>query len=79
MNDIIVVYASLPRRCHGASVINEDGSFTVFIDPRDSLYVQRKAYMHELEHIENGDFNYIDMKTAGAVENSAHEKDRGKS
>ena len=72
-------YLEMPKGIHGVSVSNDDGGFTIFIDPRDSLYVQRKAYIHELEHIENGDFNYIDMKTAGAVENSAHEKDRGKS
>lgn len=71
---IIVVYASLPRRCHGASVINEDGGCTVFLDPNDPPDVQREGYVHEVEHYENGDFDNIADKNVGEVENRTHKK-----
>ena len=71
---IIVVYASLPRRCHGASVINEDGSCTVFLDPNDPPDVQMEGYFHEVEHYKAGDFENIPDKNVGFIENRAHKK-----
>lgn len=80
-NEVInVKYVQFPSvEIHGASTINSDGSYTILLDPRDSSDVQRETYFHELEHITHGDFFDIDTKHVGAVENSAHEKDRGKS
>lgn len=35
---------------------NHDGSYTIIINARLSDEEQKKAYLHELRHIENGDF-----------------------
>ena len=59
---------------HGASTINEDGSFTILIDPRDSYDVQLETFFHEIEHIRNGDFYGIKDKTARDAEKKAHKK-----
>lgn len=71
---INVQYAKMPRRMHGAATINEDGSVTVFIDPNDPPDVQRKGYLHEMEHIRNGDFDNICDKYAELLEIRAHRK-----
>ena len=74
-NDYInVFYATLPRRCHGASVLNPDGGLTVFLDHRDPPDVQMEGYFHEVEHYEAGDFENIPDKNVGFIENRAHKK-----
>ena len=50
-------FAPMPRGMHGATVMNDDLGFTVFIDPADPPDVQRNGFLHEVEHIENGDFD----------------------
>lgn len=67
-------YVAMPKGIHGATVSNEDLGFTVFIDPNDPPDVQRTAYRHEVEHIENGDFDEIWDKSVGLVEENAHKK-----
>lgn len=37
--------------------INEDGSFSIFLNARLSYERRLEAYMHELRHIESNDFN----------------------
>lgn len=75
-NEVInVKYVQFPSvKIHGASTANSDGSYTVLIDPRDSIYVQKETYFHELEHIRNGDFDNICDKTHGELEFRAHKK-----
>ena len=75
MKDYInVQYVKLPRRCHGAAVLNSDNGITVFLDPNDPPDVQKEGFVHEIEHIRNGDFDNIYDKNVGFVENSAHKK-----
>ena len=71
---INVVYMNLPKGSHGASTCNEDGSFTVFLDPRDSTAMQKYGYGHELGHIMNNDFVGIVDKDVGIIEIRAHRK-----
>ena len=73
---INVIYMNLPRGSHGASTCNEDGSFTVFLDPRDSHDMQKHGFFHEVGHIENGDFDEIWDKSVGLIEENAHKKRR---
>jgi hypothetical protein len=73
---INVQFVQFPPGIHGASTVNEDNGFTIFIDPRDSYEMQLETYNHEMEHIRNGDFYDIEMKTARSAENRAHKKRR---
>ena len=67
-------YASMPRGMHGATVMNDDLGYTVFIDPNDPPDIQIDGYLHEIEHIENGDFYNISDNTADVIEIRAHKK-----
>lgn len=72
MEYINVQFIKMPGGMHGASVSNEDGSFTVFLDPNDPDEVQLDALRHELRHIENGDFDNIQDKHVQILEAYAH-------
>lgn len=37
-------------------VLNEDGSYTIFIEPALSREEQQQAFLHAMKHICNGDF-----------------------
>ncbi len=67
-------YLPMPKGIHGCTVLNSDDGFTVFIDPGDPDDVQKEAYIHEVEHIRNGDFDNIVDKNVGFIENRAHKK-----
>lgn len=67
-------YAPMPRGMHGATVVNDDFGYTVFIDPNDSIDVQRNGFLHEVEHIRNGDFDFVLDKDVDVIEFRAHKK-----
>ena len=52
-----------------AVVVNEDGSYTIFIN--DNLHPDKKrsAATHALKHIENGDFDKPDIQR---IESNTH-------
>lgn len=54
-----------------AVTINEDGSFTIFINAQLSHEKQKKCYLHELHHILNNDFERYDVQE---IECFAHKK-----
>lgn len=72
MYDINVQFMALPPGVHGASVINEDSSYTIFVDPNDSDEVQMAGYAHEMRHISNGDFFNVADKQAAVLETRNH-------
>lgn len=74
MHNINVIYVSMPKGVHGATVLNPDDSFTVMLDPNDPFDVQQEGYAHEEWHIRNGDFDNIVDKNVGLIENRAHKK-----
>ena len=74
MNIINLQYINMPPGMHGATTKNEDGSFTVFLDPRDSDETQREGYLHELEHIDRGDLDNRQDKNIGQIERTVHKK-----
>ena len=43
-------------KCRETVVLNEDGSYTIFINSRHASNIQREAYDHAMRHIRNGDF-----------------------
>lgn len=57
--------------CIRESVVkNNDDSYTVFINARLSHDRQLEAYRHALSHIENGDFDKLDVDK---IEFDAHQ------
>lgn len=67
--DINVQIINMEYGMHGASVLNHDGSITVFLNSRDSHERRLKAYMHELDHDDNDDFYKADVQE---IEYHAH-------
>lgn len=67
-------FRKMPAGMHGAATKNEDGSYTVFLDPRDTDEKQREGYLHELEHIRRGDLDNRCDKNIGQIERAAHTK-----
>ena len=74
MENINLQYINMPCGMHGAATKNEDGSYTIFLDPRDSDEKQREGYLHEMKHILSGDLDNRQDKTIGQVERTAHKK-----
>jgi hypothetical protein len=66
---VIVRVAALPSRVKGVTVPDEDGNYNVYLNKCLSYETQRRAYLHEIEHITNDDFNsyeparYIEERT----------------
>ena len=55
--DYFVRIVPFPVNCIGGAVTpNDDGTYSVYINANVDYYRQRKAYRHEVKHIENGDF-----------------------
>lgn len=51
---------------------NSDDSYTIFIDSGLSAEKQKEVFVHEMNHIRNGDFEKTDVQE---IESSAHQKD----
>ena len=54
--DYFVYYAPFPLSVRGVVTPNDDGTFSIFINSRLNDLEKRKAYRHEVHHIENDDF-----------------------
>lgn len=52
-------------------VKNHDGSYTVFINARYATESQKKAYLHAIGHIEDGDF---EKENVQEIEREAHRR-----
>ena len=50
-DDYFVRLVDLPPRVRGITVPNEDGTFSIYINSRLSVPVQRDAYDHEVRHV----------------------------
>lgn len=55
----VLVVGWLPPTAAGLTVRNSDGTYTVFINACLNAEKQMQAYLHELQHIEANDFDYI--------------------
>lgn len=69
MHDINVVLMDNPFGIKGSVNKNDDGSYTVIINSKLNAEQQREVYLHEVEHIENGDFDKTDVDI---IEHDAH-------
>lgn len=59
----------MPCKVHGLIRANEDGSYTIILNSRDSRERNLQAYQHELDHLLKGDFEKAD---ANEIEGRAH-------
>lgn len=58
-----------PASFHGMVVKDDDGFYTILLDPNDTYEQRLKTVRHELEHILNGDFSKTDVQE---IEAKAH-------
>ena len=54
--DYFVRYMKLPPKIWAFIMPNNDGTFSIYLDPRRSREQQIEDYIHELKHILDDDF-----------------------
>ena len=54
--DYFVRYMKMPKGIYACVTPNDDGTFSVYLDPRRSHDQQLADYRHEVRHIANDDF-----------------------
>lgn len=64
-----VIYEDMPSKIKGFTIKNGDDTFTIIINGRLNAEQQRSIFLHELKHINDGDFDKDDIDD---VEFSAH-------
>ena len=67
---INVVYIAMPTDVNECTTVNEEGSYTVFINASVCNEKQMSGYNHALFHISNDDFY---KKDVNEIEVNAHE------
>ena len=67
-----IQYMDMPTTVHSFVKSNPDDSYTIFINARLSNDGRLKAYNHELHHIENGDYDYDNLRDLNQIELEAH-------
>lgn len=70
MDDHNVLLVDLPTTIYSFVRQNPDGSYTIVLNARLSAEDRLRHYRHELEHIENHDFE--SEETADEIEYRAH-------
>lgn len=54
--DYFIRYTKLPPKIWAFIMPNNDGTFSIYLDPRRSREQQIEDYIHELKHILDDDF-----------------------
>jgi len=55
--DYFVYYEELPMKVRGMVTVNEDDTYTIIINSLLPDCQKKKAYRHEVDHIENDDLH----------------------
>lgn len=71
LSDIFVHYIDFETSIPATSTVNEDGSYSIFLNSRLTREQQINGYMHELKHILQLDFENRD-KSIGILEYYTH-------
>lgn len=71
ISDIFVHYIDFKNSIPATSTVNDDGSYSIFINNRLSHNMQSVAYIHELNHILQLDFESRD-RNIDVLEYYAH-------
>ena len=69
MRLINVIYLNMEYGIHEQITQNQDGSYTIFLNARDSDAMNKLSYYHALSHIVNHDFEKHDVQL---IEYDAH-------
>ena len=64
-----IVMMNMEYGIHEQVTLNRDGSYTIFLNARDSHEQQLLSYYHALSHIEKNDFEKSDVQE---IEFEAH-------
>ena len=67
--NINVVYLNMEYGIHEQVTQNHDGSYTIFLNSRDSREMNQFSYLHAMHHINNNDFEKHDVQL---IEAEAH-------
>lgn len=54
--DFFVYFMEMPKGVYAFVMPNDDGTFSMFLDPRRTRDQQKEDYIHELIHIMRDDF-----------------------
>lgn len=65
-------YQDMPYKVHGLIRANEDGSFTIILNSRDTREQNLRAYEHELRHILHDDMHADDVQSIEARAHGGH-------
>lgn len=60
--DVNIVFRDFPNYGKEMVILNEDGSYTIFINSRLNYEQQMKAYLHAMKHIVGEDFRKEDVQ-----------------
>ncbi len=60
LSDIFVHYLDFKNSVPATSTVNEDGSYSIFLNSRLTKEQQANGYIHELKHILQMDFESRD-------------------
>ncbi len=55
-DDIFTYYTDMPATIRSFVVSNNDTNFTIILNAKLGREQQLKAYLHEMDHIRNGDY-----------------------
>lgn len=69
-NNIKTIYCNLPNTISGFTVASNDDYFTIVLNENLSYYKNLETYLHEINHIIQGDFNK--KCPADIIESLAH-------
>lgn len=71
-SEIQVYIIDMPCTTNEYITLNEDGSYSLFLNARASYEMHRASYQHALRHIQGGDF--YKNTTVQEIEKEAHEE-----
>ena len=69
MDNIRTIYANLPNTIGGYTIVTDD-FYTIVINQNLNYEKNQESYLHELNHITNGDFDK--KSSVGLIEIQAH-------
>lgn len=68
--DVRTIFIDMPNTVKGYTISDKDGFFTIVLNKNLNFEQNVNSYLHELEHIHNGDFERI--CSADLIEAHAH-------
>ena len=57
MNDVFIRVTDLPNRVKAMTVVDENSDYNIYVNSALSREEMKKAYLHELQHIEKQHFD----------------------